>query len=111
MQKYVLNGQVAVLHSNDWGTPWATWHPETMFDKQLIKLFLAWRDAEMSSLEELKLEDRAWRYLRDAHPDVSFRGFDGLTVTWLPEGQEFLIREYDGVEVVVRKGEIKWLVA
>lgn len=111
MQKYVVNGQVAVLHSCDWGTPWATWYPETMFDAQLIKLYLRWQDTECGSKEELRVEDDAYFYLREQHPDATYRGFEGLTVTWLPEGQEFIIREYDGVEVVVRKDEIKWMIA
>ena len=44
MAKYVLNGQVALIHSDDWGTAWATWYPETMFDPELIKLYLWWQD-------------------------------------------------------------------
>lgn len=111
MQKYILNGQVAVIHSNGWGTPWATWHPETIFDAQFIRLYLRWQDTECGSLEERKAEDAAYFYLKEWHPHVAFRGFDSLELTWLPEGQEFIIREYDGIEVIVRKEEIKWKVA
>lgn len=112
MQKLIENGYVAVLHSKDWGTPWATWHPQTMFDKGFIQLFLEWRSHPVDSLAAHKAEDRAYEYLRDKHPDVvAFRGFEGLTVTWLAEGQEFIIREYDGIEVIVLKEEIQWKVA
>jgi len=111
MEKLIQDGKVAVLHSKDWGTPWATWYPETMFDGQLIELFLEWQSHPLDSLEEFMVADRAYFYLQDKHPEVTFRGFGDLTVTWLPEGQEFIIREYDGVEIIVLKEEIKWLKA
>lgn len=111
MQKYIFNGQVALIHSDDWGTAWATWYPETMFDGELIKLYLRWQDTELDSQEQLQAEDAAYLYLKEQHPDVSFRGFDGLRLTWLPEGQEFIIREYDGIETIVLKQDIKWITA
>jgi hypothetical protein len=111
MQKLIENGFVAVIHSCDWGTPWATWHPQTMFDRGFIQLFLDWRGLPKGSIEALKAEDRAYQYLHDNHPDVIFRGFEGLAVTWLVEGQEFLVREYDGIEAIVLKEEIQWKVA
>jgi hypothetical protein len=84
-----------------------------MFDAYLIKLFLDWRElkAQDRQVGALKLEDRAYEYLQDNHQDVVFRGFEGLTVTWLLEGQEFQIREYDGIERLVLKEEQEWLVA
>ena len=113
LEKLIENGYVAVLHSYDWGTPWATCYPQTMFDPHLIKLFLQWRELKFRDEEvpALRVEDRAYVYVHDHHPDVSFRGFAGLTVTWLIEGQEFIIREYDGVETLVLKEEINWRVA
>ena len=111
MKKLVENGFVAVIHSNDWGTPWATWYPDTMFDPQLIQLFLDWRALPRESIDAHKQEDRAHQYLQDAHPEATFRGFNGLTITWLAEGQEFIVREYDGIEVIVLKDEIQWKVA
>jgi len=111
MARYVLNGRVALIHSDDWGTAWATWYPETMFDPELIKLYLWWQDTEPNSTLAQQVEDAAYTYLKEAHPDVSFRGFDGLRLTWMPEGQEFIIREYDGIETIVLKEDIKWKVA
>lgn len=111
VEKLVQDGKVAVLHSKDWGTPWATWYPETMFDSKLIQLFLKWQSHPLNSLEEFMAADRAYYYLHVKYPDVVFRGLEGLTVTWLPEGQEFIIREYDGVEILVLKEEIKWIKA
>jgi hypothetical protein len=111
MQKYVLNGEVALIHSDDWGTPWATWYPETMFDGELVKLYLRWLGADCGTQAEREAEDAAYNYLKQAHPDVSFRGFDGLKLSWIKQGQEFIIREYDGIETVVLKQDIKWMVA
>jgi hypothetical protein len=111
MQKYIFNGQVALIHSDNWGTAWATWYPETMFDGELIKLYLWWQDTEPNSQLRLQVEDAAYFYLKETHPDVTYRGFDGLRLTWLPEGQEFFIREYDGIETIVLKQEMKWMVA
>jgi hypothetical protein len=34
-----------------------------------------------------------------------------LEVTWVPEGTEFKINEYDGAESVETKDEIGWLIA
>jgi len=111
MQKYILNGEVALLHSDDWGTAWATWYPETMFDAELIKLYLRWLGADSDTKLEREAEDAAYNYLKQAHPDVAFRGFDSLKLTWIKQGQEFIIKEYDGIETIVLKDKIKWLVA
>jgi hypothetical protein len=111
MQKYILNGEAALLHSDDWGTPWATWYPETMFDAELIKLYLWWLGADCNTELEREVEDAAYTYLKHAHPDVTFRGFAGLKLTWIKLGQEFIIKEYDGVETVLLKDKVKWLVA
>jgi len=111
MQKYILNGEAALLHSDDWGTPWATWYPETMFDAELIKLYLRWLGTDYATEREREAEDAAYTYLKHAHPDVTFRGFAGLKLTWIKLGQEFIIREYDGIEIVMFKDKIKWLVA
>jgi len=110
MQKYILNGEVALLHSDGWGTAWATWYPETMFDRELIKHYLHWLGADDSE-QEHEAEYAAQLYLERAHPDVAFRGFEGLRLTWLKPGQEFIIKEYDGVETILLKDKVKWLVA
>jgi hypothetical protein len=111
MARYVLNGEVALLHSDSWGTAWATWYPETMFDPELTKLYLWWLGADCNSEMEREVENAAYKYLEQTHPDVAFRGFDGLKLSWIKPGQEFIIREYDGIETIVLKEEIKWLVA
>ena len=111
MQKYVLNGEVAILHSDSWGTAWATWYPETMFDCELIKLYLWWLGADCNTELEREVEDAAYKYLKQVHPDVTFRGFDGLKLSWIKQGQEFIIKEYDGIETIVLKDKVKWLVA
>jgi hypothetical protein len=111
MQKYVLNGEVALLHSDSWGTAWATWYPETMFDCELIKLYLWWLGADSNTELEHEIEYAARLYLEHAHPEVTFRGFDGLKLSWIKQGQEFIIREYDGIETVLLKDKINWLVA
>jgi hypothetical protein len=110
MQKYVLNGEVALLHSDDWGTAWATWYPETMFDAELIKLYLWWLGTDNSEIEH-EVEYAARLYLEHAHPDVHFRGFEGLKLSWIKQGQEFIIKEYDGIETIMLKDKINWLVA
>jgi hypothetical protein len=111
MQKYILNGEVALLHSDDWGTPWATWYPETMFDGELIKLYLRWLGVDSNDKAEEEVNDAARRYLAQIHPAVAFRGFDSLKLSWIKPGQEFIIKEYDGVETVLLKDKVKWLVA
>ena len=111
MAKYILNGEVAIIHSDSWGTAWATWYPETMFDRELIKHYLHWLGAEDDAEREHEAEYAARLYLERAHPDVAFRGFEGLRLTWLKPGQEFIIKEYDGVETVLLKNKVKWIVA
>ena len=111
MQKYVLNGEVALLHSDSWGTPWATWYPETMFDRELVKHYLHWESADCNSEQEHEAEYAAKLYLEQAYPDVYFRGFNGLKLSWIKQGEEFLIREYDGIETIVCKQNVKWMMA
>ena len=111
MQKYILNGEVAIIHSDDWGTAWATWYPETMFDRELVKHYLRWLGTDCNSEQEHEAEYAAKLYLEQAHPDVHFRGFQGLKLTWIKQGQEFIIKEYDGVEIIMLKDKVKWLVA
>jgi hypothetical protein len=111
MQKYILNGEAALIHSDDWGTPWATWYPETMFDRELIGHYLRWLGTDCDTEQEHEAEYAARLYLEHAHPEVAFRGFAGLKLTWIKQGQEFIIREYDGIETVLLKDKVKWLMA
>jgi hypothetical protein len=81
-----------------------------MFDRELIKHYLHWLGADDSEIEH-EAEYAARLYLEQAYPDVAFRGFEGLRLTWLKPGQEFIIKEYDGIETIMLKDKVKWLVA
>jgi hypothetical protein len=82
-----------------------------MFDRELIGYYLRWLGADSDTEQEHEAEYAARLYLEQAHPDVAFRGFDGLKLTWLKPGQEFIIREYDGIETIMLKDKIKWSIA
>jgi hypothetical protein len=102
MEKVVRDGKVAVVFQPEFGAGWYTWNtelPEIVFDPNIV-YFLQNRDL-----------DKLSAYIELKYPDRHFSGFDSLVVTWIPEGTEFKIDEYDGRETIVFKERIKWLEA
>jgi hypothetical protein len=103
MEKVIKDGKVAVLVSNDWG--WVSgFHTygaplEAIFNPQLVELI------------ENKNNNEAMEFIKKTYPNVSAYDITGLCVEWVEEGREFYITKYDGLESIVYKDEIKWIIA
>ena len=108
MEKYIKDGNVAVLYSPGFGSGWYTWnteYPELLFDVTVVEYLLS-EDVTMTR-EELE------RYLEEKYPGVYIgSNLDDLDIYWVPKGEEFRINEYDGSEgVVTRSKDDSWHVA
>lgn len=109
MNKLIKDGKVAVIHSCDYGGGWSTgaWgaadgEPERMmFDPRLAALIIV--NTPQSELES---------YIREEYiGDLERWLIPELAVTWVDQGEEFVITEYDGLESVDLKKEFKWTTA
>jgi hypothetical protein len=101
MEKVIKDGKVAVLISNDWSSGFHTYGAplEAIFNPQLVELI------------ENKNYNEAMEFIKKTYPNVSGYDITGLCVEWVEEGREFYITEYDGLESIVYKDEIKWITA
>ena len=104
MTKYIKAGQVAVIINNDYGAGWSTWaKPEDklmmLFDPAIVDYILNEQYNQLQEYILLKYPNRA--------------GFisNNLVVEWVPQGVEFIVEDYDGVETIKLKNEISWITA
>jgi hypothetical protein len=102
MKKLIRDGKVAILISPGYGAGWYTWHDreELLFDPAIVEMVLENRHDEIESYVEKTYGD-----------DFYLGGVDGLIVQWVPEGAEFMIREYDGSESLLLKDNDYWIKA
>lgn len=102
MNKYVVDGKVAVLYSPGWGAGWWTWNSdneECLFDVDIVKMLIdgkTWSEVE-------KVAKQKW-------PNGYWGGADGLVIEWVDVGQRFTLEEYDGNESF-RYVEGDWITA
>jgi hypothetical protein len=99
---------VAVLYSPGFGSGWYTWnseYEELLFDTEMVEYVLS--EGESMTREELE------KYLIDKYPDIYIgSNIDDLRVYWVPQGEEFRIREYDGSEqIYTRSTDKTWHLA
>jgi hypothetical protein len=90
MDKFIRNGEVAVLFSPDYGAGWFSWGApeEAIFDPELVEAVKAGDYAQAEVIAE-----RKW-------PDTFRGGVSQLAIAWVPVGMRFRINEYDGCETV-----------
>ena len=105
MDRVVIDGHVAVLHSPGHGAGWSTWNieysdEELMFDPGLGDLVLAGRKHEEITV-----------YATLKWPGAYLGGLSELNIRWVPVGTRFQIREDDGNEIVVLCDDIDWIIA
>lgn len=106
MEKLIKNGKVGVIISGGWGWGFHTCNAplDAVFNPKLIELI------------ENENWDEAKEFIKKTYPDVySKQSFlsntTDLVVEWVEEGREFYITEYDGMESIMFKDEIKWITA
>ena len=93
VEKYVKDGQVAILITSNYGAGWSTWNNSDkkeylLFDKALVELALK------GSYEKLA------RMVLEHFPDdyVCVLGAGDLKVKFVPIGSQFIVSKYDGPE-------------
>jgi len=102
MNKLIVDGKVAVLHSPDFGAGWYSWnedYPEILFDPAMVKLVEKKQYDELATYVELK------------YPGIFTGGLNQLQVEWIEEGKKFRVVEYDGDESIQVEDDIDWIVA
>ena len=103
INKYVKNGNVAILYSPYNGAGWSSWgaaeYQERMiFDPELVQAVL--KGANIEELTKIAEQNYPGQYLG---------GLKDLTVTWLSEGTRFLIEESWGEEYVQTKDDLIYI--
>lgn len=108
VEKFILDGQVAVLVSRGFGAGWYSWeHDERMlFDPVLVEMLVYADDPDDMSFQN-KLEKVA----EERYPQAYLGGLDGLCVHWVPVGVRFRIEEYDGAEDLRLESSYSWITA
>ncbi len=108
--RYIRNGQVAVLISPGFGAGWSTWSRSVygdavLFDPWIVDILLS---DQYNRKEKI---DRICAHCVLKYPDMHLGGASDLTVEWIPQGTLFRITEYDGSETIELKEADDWIVA
>ena len=116
-------GKVGVLISGGYGAGWSTWANNNdreflLFDRGLVALALDKEAAYESrdfGVNFDKLIDKSYRdveeYLHANDRDPYTGGWDGVSVTWMDPGTEFIVEEYDGSESLRYRNNEDWMSA
>ena len=104
MDRVVRDGYVAVLYSPFYGAGWYTWHGilELVYDPVVVEMVKNESPAEAIVA-----------YCEDQYPDhnSTFAGAEDLRISWIAEGEQFVIEEYDGAESIKFKSDFEWMTA
>ncbi len=108
--RYIRDGQVAVLISPGFGAGWSTWSRDehgdaVLFDPWIVDILLS---DQYNQKEKI---DRIYAYCAVKYPDMYLGGVRDLTVRWRPQGTLFRVTEYDGSELIELKEADDWIVA
>ena len=108
VNKYIRNGEVAVLYSPGFGAGWSTWNSGDgdkaefmMYDSQLVECVLNDKKDDIPKILEKQFPGQY----------VCILGLKDLRVGWLRDGTAFRITKYDGSESVETIGDINFSVA
>jgi hypothetical protein len=104
MEKCVRDDKVAVVFAGRHGIGWYSQdlnNPEIVFDPNIVQ------HIESQEFSRLKV----YMELRYPHVYISDDLLQNLEIMWLPEGTEFKIDEYDGLEHIVLRKKVVWLKA
>jgi hypothetical protein len=108
--RYIRDGQVAVLVSPGFGAGWSTWcefddRKAVTFDPWIVDILLS---DQYNRKEKI---DRIYAHCAVKYPDMYMGGVSDLTVKWVPQGSLFRVAEYDGSETIELKEADDWIVA
>lgn len=104
MQKLEKDGKIGVLVSPGYGAGWSTWsadHAEELcMNAEFVQLVLDKKIDELCKLVEERYNGRVYT-----------GGAEDLEVMWVPKGEAFIIREYDGSEGLQLISQIDYMTA
>ena len=99
-EKYIKDGNIAVLYSPGFGAGWSTWgEPEMAYDKDLVEAFIEGSHAKLQEKAEGK------------YPNVYLGGLEDVKIEWVPQGVGFRISEYDGSESIEYQNDSSFTIA
>ena len=111
--KRTIGGKTAVLTSRGYGSGWST--TERGKDAELLATHTDLIDLVIAKAPSYTITKRANKLLNELNgyeeDDFYGHGADDLVVNWVNEGEDFIIREYDGSEWIELKSEMKFLTA
>lgn len=96
MDKFIVDGEVAVLVSRGYGIGWGS-HGLNVFDPDIVEAILTGCS-----------DDQIYEIARRNYPNDYIGGADGLEIQWVPVGTHFRIEEYDGAETLWLEDEYEW---
>lgn len=103
IEKYIKDGNVAILVSPGFGAGWSTWANKdaksVLFDPYIVDLLLSKKKGCKDDIAE---------YCEKKYPDLYLGGLFDLEVRWLPQGTRFVVQEYDGSESIETIDEMPW---
>lgn len=108
--KYTDGDKVAVIIHGSWGQGWYSFHgqEDMLFHPQLAKAIeaQAWMEAAEIIREELRVP-----YWYTPNPSLETIALTAkeLVVEWIPRGEKFIVHEYDGMETIWLKRNMKWI--
>ena len=106
-EKVIRDGKVAVLYSSGHGAGWSTgeirYRDFILFDKSLVEA--CERKADEAAVDKI-LTDK----LGQDH-NVYLGGWNTVKIAWIPEGEGFVINEYDGLEYITLQSSHTWKIA
>ncbi len=110
MNRYIRDGQVAVLISPGFGAGWSTWadsdyRQDCLFDPWIVDVFV---NINYDVNEKV---ERIAAHCGVKYPGMYLGGLESLTVEWVPQGTAFRVDEYDGSESLDIRDMGDWLIA
>ena len=108
--RYIRDGQVAVLISPGFGAGWSTWadieyRQDCLFDPWIVDVILNGGYSQKEKLQRIEA------HCAVKYPGMYLGGLHDLTVEWVPEGAAFLVDEYDGSESIELRDMTDWIIA
>jgi hypothetical protein len=108
--RYIRDGQVAVLVSPGFGAGWSTWcdyddRKAVTFDPWIVDILLSDHYQREEKIQRIQA------HCAVKYPDMYADDVDDLTVEWVPQGTLFRIAEYDGSETIELKEADDWIQA